>query len=56
LFVTLAVSGEYPTAINAGKEISEPPPAAAFSAPAKKPATASRATDPRVRSIVQVRQ
>lgn len=52
MLVTLATSGEYPTAIRAGKEISEPPPAAAFKAPAAKPATASKMIAQMLRSIM----
>src|SRR5918999_3592818 len=55
LLVTLAVKGEYPTAIRAGKEIRDPPPAAALSAPARKPATASRAIAPTLSSNANLR-
>src|SRR5829696_1190018 len=55
LFVTLAVSGGYPTAIRAGKEISDPPPAAALSAPARKPAAASRTIVSTLRSNATLR-
>src|SRR5918997_6317551 len=55
LLVTLASSGGYPTAISAGKVTSEPPPAAALIAPARKPATASSATAPMLRSIADGR-
>src|SRR5918997_1966311 len=55
LLVTLAISGGYPTAISAGKVTSEPPPAAALIAPARKPATASSATAPALRSIADGR-
>src|ERR687894_430763 len=56
LLVTLASSGGYPTAISAGNVTSEPPPAAALIAPARKPATAIRATAPALRSIAGERR
>src|SRR4028118_2249104 len=51
LLVTLASSGGYPTAISAGNVTSEPPPAAALIAPARRPAAAVSATAPALRSI-----
>src|SRR4028119_1820382 len=56
LLVTLASSGGYPTAISAGNVMSEPPPAAALIAPARKPATARSATAPALRSIADGRR
>jgi hypothetical protein len=56
LFVTLALSDGYPTSIRAGKEISDPPPAAALIAPATKPATASSTITPTLRSIAARRR
>src|ERR671916_1472153 len=56
LLVTLASSGGYPTAISAGNVTSEPPPAAALIAPARKPAAASSATAPTLRSIADGRR
>src|SRR4028119_723620 len=54
--VRLASSGGYPTAISAGNVTSEPPPAAALIAPARKPATAISATAPTLRSIADGRR
>src|SRR4028119_1929126 len=55
LLVTLASSDGYPAATSAGKVMREPPPAAALIAPARKPATASSATAPALRSIASGR-
>ena len=52
MLVTLAVSGGYPMATNAGKDTSEPPPAAALIAPATPPTRASKPMVPMLSSMV----
>lgn len=53
MLVTLAVSGGYPIATNAGKETNEPPPAAALIIPATKPEKASNTIDPALKSTME---